>query len=175
MDEDTQQPIEDIVADTVAPDPLVECQRERDKFESGWQRAVADYQNLQKEVERQKSEWSVWSKRQIIEDFLPVYTNFKTAFSHQPQGLDNKNWNNWASGIGFIMKQFNDILKSHGVEEIKTVGEILDTTRHEAVGEEASDAPEHTIIREVETGYTMGGKVIKVAKVIVVKQDSQVT
>lgn len=151
---------------------LSRCEEERDKYKDGWQRAVADYHNLQKEVERQKSEWALWSKRQILEDFLPIYTNFKTAFAHRPGDPTDKSWTNWADGIGYIMKQFGDVLRSHAVEEIKTVGEAFDPAKHEAVGEEASDAPEHTIIREVETGYMMSGKVIKVAKVIVAGRDA---
>lgn len=172
---DDTEPMQSAESEQVVPelDPLTACQQERDTAHAGWQRATADYHNLQKEVERQKADWAVWSKRQIIEDFLPVYTNFKTAFGHKPAEETDKSWSNWATGIGFIMKQFGDILKSHGVEEIKTVGEVLDTTRHEAVGEEISDAPEHTIVREVETGYVMGGKVVKVAKVIVAKKGEE--
>ena len=76
----------------------------------------------------------------------------------------------WAQGIGLIMKQLGNLLTSHGVEEIKTVGEQFDATYHEAVGEEESEFPEHQIIREVEGGYRREGKVLKVAKVIVAKQ-----
>ncbi len=141
-------------------------------YKSGWLRAQADYQNLQKEVERKRAEWIRASEGDVLDDFLPVYTNFKTAFAHQPSESDGeagKIWKNWAVGIGFIMKQFGDVLRAHGIEEVPTVGQTFDAARHEAVGEEASSAPEHEIVREVEAGYTMGSKVLKVAKVIVSK------
>lgn len=133
------------------------------EYKVGWQRAMADYQNLQKETARQKSEWAMMSEAQILSEFLPVYDNFKKAFAA------NHADDSWSKGIGFIMKQFGDIFKSHGIEEIKTVGEIFDAAKHEAVGEEGSDKPLHTIIREVECGYSMNGKVLKVAKVITAK------
>lgn len=135
--------------------------------EHGWKRAIADYKNLQQEVSRQRSEWAAMSERTILQEFLPVYDNFKKAFAH-PRGTETKEQENWVKGIGYIMKQFGDILKTHGIEEIKTVGEIFDPTKHESVGEESSpSSPPHTIIREVEGGYMMRGKVMKVARVIV--------
>ncbi len=145
-------------------------QQECETYKSGWIRAQADYQNLQKEVEAKRGELVRMSEAQILEEFLPVYTNFKTAFYHAPKEGEEKNWQNWSAGIGFIMKQFSDILKQYDVEEIKTVGEMFNPELHDAVGEEVSDAPPHTILREVETGYTMKGKVLKVAKVIVCKE-----
>ena len=133
------------------------------EYKAGWQRALSDYQNLQKDVARQRGEWAAMSEAQILEEFLPVYDNFKKAFvaAHEDGA--------WAKGIGFIMKQFGEVLKSHGIEEIKTVGEVFDATRHESVGEEESEAETHTIIREVDGGYMMKGKVLKVAKVIISK------
>ena len=129
-------------------------------------RAVADYQNLQKEVSLQRSEWVRMSEAQILEEFLPVYSNFKKAFSVERVG---KSDDGWAKGIEYIMKQFGDVLKAHGVEEIKTVGEVFDPRLHEAVGEEESDGKPGTIIREVDGGYQMKGKVLKTAKVVVAK------
>lgn len=145
------------------------------EFKAGWQRAVADYQNLKNEVDKMRSEWVRMSEQQILEDFIPVYDNFKKAFAHHPElnGVESdKKIKGWIDGIGFIMKQFEAVLKNHNVEEIKTVGEIFDPVMHEAVGEEQTDVdlPEHAIVREMEAGYIMRGKVIKVAKVIVAKQ-----
>jgi len=138
---------------------------------AGWQRARADYMNLLKEVEQEKSEWASWSKLHIIEEFIPVYDNFKKAFAHRPAPNGDKYWHNWAEGVGFIMKQFGDVLKSHEIEEIKTVGDPFNPERHETVAEEESDEyPEHAIIREVDGGYMLKGKVIRAAKVVVAKK-----
>ena len=138
------------------------------EYKAGWQRAQADYQNLKKEIENMRGEWVRMSEQQILEDFIPVYDNFKKAFS-----MEHETWNieqnNWLKGIGYIMQQFGKVLKDHNVEEIKTVGEIFNPEQHEAIGEEESGQPEHIILREVESGYMMKGKVIKVAKVIVAK------
>jgi molecular chaperone GrpE len=68
------------------------------------------------------------------------------------------------------MKQFGDVLKAHNVEEIKTAGEKFDPKFHEAVGEEEDEKFESgSVIRELQSGYVMGGRVVKTAKVIIAK------
>ncbi len=141
-----------------------------EEYKQGWQRALADYQNLQKETAARRSEWAQMSKLQILEDFIPVYDNFKKAFASKKQDGWSKEQENWAAGIGFIMKQFGDVLKNNGIEEIKTVGEQFDPSRHEAVGEEDMEGKKAgEIIRELDGGYVLAGKVVKVAKVMVAK------
>jgi molecular chaperone GrpE len=149
---------------------------EREEYKQNWQRALADYQNLQKEVASRRAELVSMSEQQILEEFIPVYDNFKKAFASWdntngsgPTNDTNKKLMNWKQGIEYIMKQFADILKAHNVVEIKTVGEKFDTKFHEAVGEEESEFETGTIIREVEGGYLMGGRVLKVARVVIAK------
>lgn len=138
------------------------------EFKFGWQRALADYKNLQTEIEKRRGEWAQMSEMQVLEDFLPVYEHLKKAISME-HGIWNMEQENWRKGVEHIMAQFNNVLKAHGLEEIKTIGEQLDFKFHEAVGEEESDKPVGTILKEVETGYVMGERVVKAAKVIVAK------
>jgi len=138
-----------------------------EEYKTGWQRAQADYQNLQKQMEEKRSELVQYSKLQIIEEFIPVYDNFKKAFAVELSDVGN-GVGNWKKGIEYIMKQFGDVLKNHGIEEIETVGEMFDPNKHEAVSEEEGDES-GKIVKEIDAGYTIGKKVIKVAKVIIVK------
>ncbi len=137
------------------------------EYKSGWQRAVADYQNLQKEVRERRQEMAQMSEQQILEEFIPVYDNLKLAINNE-QLTNNKD--PWLQGVRYVAKQFSGILKAHNIEEIKTVGEKLDTKFHETVGEEESDTESGIILKEVDGGYIMGGRVIKVAKVIISKR-----
>lgn len=136
-------------------------------YKDKWLRAQADYQNLQKEIAQKRSEWVKMSEVQVLEAFIPVYDNFKKAASHTPE--DDGNWKAWAAGIGYIQKQFGDILKQFNVEEIKTVGEPFNIELHETAGEEESDKEPGTIVKEVDAGYMANGRVLKAAKVIVAK------
>ncbi|KKQ39107.1 MAG: Protein GrpE [Candidatus Magasanikbacteria bacterium GW2011_GWA2_37_8] len=103
----------------------------------------------------------------MLEEFIPVYDHLRMAI----QGVKNKEQginDPWVDGVNHVLRQFAEILKSHGVEEIKTVGEIFNPELHEAVGEEEGEE-EGKILREIFAGYTMNGKVIRPAKVIVTK------
>ena len=164
-----QPPEEDNVVQQSPPQDnnLENLKKECEEYKSGWMRAQADYQNLQKEVERKRSEWVKMSEAQILEDFIPVYDNFKKAFNHE---VDAEKLNNWKKGIEYIMKQFGDILGRYSVETIKTVGEKFNPELHETVGEEDMEGMEAgMIVREAESGYKTGDRVIKCAKVIISK------
>lgn len=153
-----------------------------DEYKSGWARAQADYQNLLKETEKNRSEWAQYSERQILEEFIPVYDNFRLATNltnfetNNTNNETNASFENWKKGIEYIMKQFNKVLEDHGVIEIRTAGETFDPELHEAVSEEPASAEgsgeakeSGKILREVSPGYRMGNKVIRVAKVVVSK------
>lgn len=146
-------------------------EKDCEEYKSGWQRAQADYQNLKKEIENMRGEWARYSEQQILEEFIPVYDNMKKSLTTDFASTDitDNKLANWRKGIEMIMKQFEKVLRDHGVEEIKTVGETFNPELHEAVAEEGSEELEHIILKEVEAGYTMKGKVIKVAKVVVSK------
>lgn len=183
MDEEVikEEVVEEGVADPQPAAPVKTSDEANAEYKGLWQRALADYQNLQREVSARRQELVAMSELQILEEFIPVYDNFKKAFSHHPNitGENKKQLKGWIDGIGYIMKQFAEVMKNHNVEEIKTVGEKFDITRHESVGEEEVDPSpplevsatlrQGEIIREVDGGYTMSGRVIKVAKVIVAK------
>lgn len=162
---DEQDQIEKETEEVKAP-----VEDEAEKYKASWQRALADYQNLQKEIFARRQEWFEMSEQQIIEEFIPVYDHFKKAFGHKEQVTMNKEQESWVNGIGHIMKQFGDILKRHKVEEVKTVGEKFDPSIHESVGELEVEGKEHgKIVKEVDGGYKMGGRVIKAARVIIAK------
>jgi molecular chaperone GrpE len=157
--------------------PCKDCEKkekECDEYKAGWQRALADYKNLQKETTARMGEWAQMSERQILEEFIPVYDNFKKAFSHHPvlqaDNEEHKQMKNWTDGIGYIMKQFGEVLKMHNVGEIQTIGKKFDPRFHEAVGEEITEGKESgLVLKEVDGGYKIGEKTIKPAKVIVTK------
>jgi len=135
-----------------------------DEYKQSWARALADYKNLQSDTEKRRGEMVNWSRQQILEDFIPVYENFKKAFA-----MDRKEGDEgWVQGIEYIKKQFEDVLKSYGVEEIKTVGEKFDENLHEAVSEEEGKES-GLVLKELSGGYKMGEKVVIPAKVVVSK------
>jgi molecular chaperone GrpE len=169
--QDAQQHTEQDTSETSVDETVKEVEVNVD-FKDKYLRAHADYQNLVRETNTRRAEWAQMSEVQVLEAFIPVFDNFKKAAAHQPTE-DSSAWKNWGMGIGFIQKQFADVLKQFGVEEMQTIGQMFDPTRHEAVEEEVNEDVEmNTVLREIEQGYIKNGKVIKPAKVVVSKKDT---
>ena len=146
---------------------LEEYKKQSEENLAGWQRAKADFVNYKKDQEKYLDEFRKYASEDVIVKLLPTIDNFELAVKHLPEDLKNSDW---AKGIICIKNQFDNFLKEIGVEEIKSVGEKFDPNLFESVGEEKSDQEEGIIIIEVQKGYKMFGKVVRVGKVRVARK-----
>ena len=77
-------------------------------------------------------------------------------------------WIEYKKGVELVLKQFKDILKSKGVEEIPALGETFDPSLHEAVSSiQDPEKGQQEIVEEYRKGYKIGSKVIRHSMVIV--------
>lgn len=148
-------------------DDVNEIAMQAQEYLAGWKRAQADYQNLQKENERQRKDLIQFANAALLSELLPVLNNFKIAWQHLPAELTE---NEWVKGLGHIKQQLEKVIADAGVASIKTVGEKFNPQLHEAVATETVEgqAPD-VIIEEVSAGYQMNDKVLQVARVKVTK------
>ncbi len=134
-------------------------EEEEETWEGRYKRALADYQNLLKQTSREKVEFVKYALADFLHNVLPVYDHLKLSM----KGLSEEETKNpWAQGVSHVLKQFKEVLASHGIEEIKTVGEKFD---HDLM--EALDGKGEKVKQEIMPGYKLNGKVIRPAKVIV--------
>lgn len=143
-----------------------EIEKQRDEYLAGWKRAQADYLNLKKETEREKSEFSKFANERMLEELLPVVDHFNAAIAAAP---DMKEHENWLKGLRAVQLALETALKSLGVEKVRTTGPF-DPNFHEAVGEDAKDgiAPGEILVT-YQTGWKLNGKLLRPAKVIIAK------
>ncbi|TSC90220.1 MAG: molecular chaperone GrpE [Microgenomates group bacterium Gr01-1014_5] len=130
-------------------------------------RALADYQNLVKRLEREQGEIYLRATRNFVEDLLPVFDDLERAQVHlQDQGL----------GMG--MEHLQRVLDSHGVAEITAkTGDEFDSGIHEAIDSVSPPAggggSKNTLAQILSKGYKWkDGKVIRPAKVQVYKGEN---
>jgi molecular chaperone GrpE len=97
---------------------------------------------------------------------LPIFDTFGLAVNYVPKDIKDTDW---AKGVIQIKSQLGDLLKSKGLEEIRSVGEKFNPEFHEAVEMVESEKPEGEILAEVQKGYKLNGSVIRTAKVKVAK------
>ncbi|MBU0880556.1 nucleotide exchange factor GrpE [Patescibacteria group bacterium] len=141
---------------------------ENDSFEEKYKRALADYQNLLKQSAKEKMEFARFANERLLYEILPVYDNLKTSIQY----IDEESKKNgWVVGIEYIIKQFSDVLKSLGIEEIITNKEKFNHDLMDAIDSEETDNKKEDglVAKEVKSGYKLNGKIIVPAKVVVYK------
>lgn len=139
-----------------------ECEKKCAEYLAGWQRAQADYVNLQKTTEREKTEWLKFANQELLVQLLPIYDHLKLAMKHVPEAQKKESW---VVGIENIKNQWGKFLADNGVEEIRTMGEDFNPKEHEAVA--AEEKHQGKIKEELRGGYKLNGKVLYPARVSV--------
>jgi len=156
-------------------DYLLELEKEKNNclqellqiFIEQYQRASADYANLQKRAPKQIADDVTYQKERIIKTLLPALDNFEHTLQNAPSA---ENVEVLIKGIRIIYDQLLDILKSHGVEQITALGEKFDPALHQAMMQKSEpDKQENTILEEFQKGYKLNGRLIRPSKVVVSK------
>lgn len=133
------------------------------------QRATADYRNLQRDTEERLSAMRKFSNQQLLVELCPLVDYFDSAFAAIPAEQQKVPW---LQGVKHIQTYLMQILKANGVERMTTIGQLFNPELHESVGEEDCDQPEHTIIKELQAGFTLQGKAIRHARVVIAKAEA---
>jgi len=146
---------------------LKECEKLRDEYLNKWKRERADLLNYKKEEAERVSELMKFVNEGLIFKFLAILDNIYIAEKKLPEELKN---NLWVEGFLKIKTQILDFLKSQGIKEIDCLGKKFDPNFQEVIEEvEVKDKEPRVIVEEIKKGYKLHGKVIRPAKVKVVK------
>ena len=98
-------------------------------------------------------------------ELLPALDNFDRGLAATYADVEA-----FRAGVELIRKNFMMLLENKGVKEIEAKGKVLDVNFHEAITQvDAPGAEPDTIVEEYQTGYTLGDRVIRHAKVIVAR------
>ncbi len=146
---------------------LEKLKAEVEEWKNSFLRKQAEFQNFTKRKEKEVEELKKFSSEKIITQFLGSLDNLERAIE---SSAESKDFDSLLKGIEMIIKSLKDIMSTEGVEEIKAEG-AFDPVYHHAVGVEASeDKKEDEIVKVLQKGYMMKGKVIRPAMVIVCKK-----
>lgn len=140
--------------------------KERDEYLDGWKRSRAELINYKQEEASRLRELVRFSSEDMIRDIITVIDSFDLALSALSKNEDQS----LMKGVYMIRVQLEDVLKKKGVERILCIGGApFDPALHDAISVVDSEFPTDTIVDEVERGYTLNGKVIRPARVVVSK------
>ena len=128
-------------------------------------RAQAEFDNFRKRITREREEERRRAGERLVSEMLPAIDNLERAIEHTSAGGDLKHL---LSGVEAVHAQLIAVLGKEGVEVIDPVGEHFDPLRQQAVSQKEDDSvPEGTVIEVFQKGYSLGGRVIRSAMVVV--------
>lgn len=127
-------------------------------------RALADYANLQKRVEQEKSDYIDLGKAQVLKKLIDVQDTLDRAATVE----DSQDFEALRQGLEIAKKDFRRILQEEGLEEIGIEGEEFDPNIHEAI--DVEEGEENKVSKVLEKGYMYKQKIIRPAKVKVTKK-----
>jgi molecular chaperone GrpE len=127
----------------------------------------ADFENYKKMVARERELYEKCATEALIKRLLPILDHLEAAFTSAQSCNDLISF---VKGIELIYLDFLEALSQEGLKPIKAVGEKYDPYKHEVIMTVLDeDAPEDTVLEELERGYMLGTKVLRSAKVAIAK------
>lgn len=146
-------------------------QLKAEEYLAGWKRAQADYQNLKKESEREKSEFAKYANERLLSDLIPALDQLELAIMHvpEPDETEKSKWGSWLIGLKAVVKIWEQAAAKAGLERIPLEGSF-DPNLHEPLMEIVVEGKEPGLIEQTnQVGWKLNGKVIRPAKVIISK------
>ncbi len=147
---------------------LAEVKVEQEDLRNQLKRAVADYHNLEKRVVEGRSELTKWGISELLVKLLPTLDHLEQALTGASE-IDKQS--GWFKGVELAVKELNQVLQSEGLEQIVADGQF-DPNLHEAVDTKPGD--DNIILQVVRKGYTLNGKVLRPAAVVVGRSESRI-
>lgn len=133
---------------------MVKKQNKVQELEDQVKRTLADYQNLEKRTNEERSSWIKSSNKTLISKLLPVLDDLYLA---------NKHLND--EGLRLSIQKLHGVLAQEGLEDFYAKGMNFDPAIMEAVG--VKEGEEGKVLEEVRSGYKLHGEILRPAQVIV--------
>lgn len=149
-------------------DELALLSEKNAELEDQIRRIIAESQNSRKRLVKQQQDVHKYRHQDILTDLAEVIDNFERAIE---SSADSRDFDTFHEGIIMIEKQFSGMLtERYGLERIGVEGEAYDPSLHEAMmSEDSSEVEEETVKQVYQAGYRLHDRILRPAKVVVVK------
>ena len=144
---------DEIKNEIVAEETPVETADKAEEYLNNWKRERADFINYKKDESRRMEEFARFANEDLVLEMMELVDDLEIVAKEVP-----------GVGLEHVSKKFSELFKKYGVERINMEGQF-NPALHEAVETEK----EGTKMVEVRAGYTMHGKVIRPARVRIIK------
>lgn len=135
------------------------------EMKAQWQRTAADFQNYRRRTEQDRADLVAFASEGLLRKVLPLADDFERALAHAPaDGVAAA----WVEGMAAIDRKLRMLLDSEGVTPIEALGQPFDPRLHDAIiHEPTTEHPDGTVVKELQRGYELNGRVLRPALVAV--------
>ena len=155
-------------AEQSAPeDPISQLEEQLAAAQDAALRAQADAMNTQRRAEQEIEKARKFALERVCGDLLAVVDNLERALeSVADDGVNSA----LVEGVELTLKGFLDVLGKHGVKPIEPLGEPFDPETAQAMSMvEQPDAEPNSVIAVMQKGYSLNGRLLRPAMVMVAK------
>jgi molecular chaperone GrpE len=148
-------------------DEIKKLQEEKEQLQDKLLRKIAEFDNYKKRNERDFFDRIQNANENLIMQLLPILDDLERFLNHSSQVPEE---DPLFTAVDLIYKKLITVLEKSGLKSFTAVGDDFDPEKHDALLQQESD--QHAsgqVIEEHVKGYTLNGKVIRHAQVIVAK------
>lgn len=142
---------------------IAELEAQLKEKDSKYLYLYAEFENFKKRAIKERSDSIKFGWEPVARELLEVADNLDRALAHTPANTDK----NLLDGLKMVLNQFRSTLEKQGVQQIQALNKPFDPNLEEAVGQDCSDQPEGNVVQEVTKGYTLHGRLLRPARVVV--------
>lgn len=144
----------------------------RDDYYDKYLRLQAEFDNFRKRALKDREEFIKFANEALVLELVSILDDFERGIK-STEG--KKDFQLLHQGVDMISRQLHRLLEDKGLKKINCLGEKFDAHQHEAIEVvEDETGQEAAIVEELQPGYTLNGRVIRPAKVKVVKGKEEV-
>lgn len=138
---------------------------ERDSMKGDLQRIAADFENYKRRAQREREQASAAAETKLLGELLTVIDEMERAVKHAEEAAETHP--QVAEGIKLVHMRLEGVVRSHGLERVDTSGPF-DANLHDAMMVQPTPgAAEGSIVQVLESGWKLGDRVLRHARVIV--------
>ncbi len=156
--------LEEVATDSESgqEDALTLAQEEIASLNDKLLRTHADMDNLRKRTAREIEDARKFAVEKFSTALLDVFDNLERALA-----VEEGNEQALREGVKLTFDAWDSMMEKFELKRIDAVGKRFDPHLHEALSQMPSDEPEGTVIAQHVAGYTLHGRLIRPAKVLV--------
>lgn len=142
-----------------------DLEKERDKYKDQLMRLTAEMENFRRRTQKEKEELIYMANEKLLAKLLEIPDDMSNALEAAKKNSDSETL---LTGINMIYNKVKKLFEEAGVKEMSNVvGSQFDVDYHDALMNMPHDSvPEGHVIQVVQTGYLIGDKVLRHAKVL---------